>query len=265
VWQVLLENASVYLQKAWHDNVEADIPGVSSPAERLAILYGPGGRVESFTKQFLESIRKAKPSEQPPLPPHIMQALQTQREVGPLLKGDVVYDVTVRTGQRPNIGGLSPLVEDDTLLSVTCAGKRYDLSSRSGQEASMIVPWSYQGCGDVNLIISFYFFDRTTREEVTRQNREKAAPQTSQKIHLTKRYTGPTAFLSFLSDVRNGDHSYQMSDFDPDLDTKAVLQQGVHSVKVYYRVRIPPTLEKLTSVLQTMPGNEPLNSAGSNG
>jgi hypothetical protein len=195
-----------------------------------------------------------------------MQALQTQREVGPLLKGDI-YNVTVRTGQRPNVSGLSQLVEDETLLSITCAGKRYDLSSRSGQEASMIIPWSYQSCGDVTLIISFYFFDRATRDEAARQSREKITSQTSQKIRLTKRYTGPTAFLAFLQDVQSGEHSFQMSDFDLDIDTKSVLQQGVHSVKVYYRVRFPPALEKLTSVLQTIlsPGNEPLNSVGSNG
>jgi len=143
------------------------------------------------------------------------------------------------------------LVEDETLLSITCGGKRYDISSRSGQEASIIVPWSYNKCGDVTLLISFYFFDREKRA-APQSSGDKPATQTSQKIRLTKRYGGPTAFLYFLQDLRSGEHNFQMSEFDPDLDAKAVLQQGANSVKVYYRVSIPPALDNFTAALQSV-------------
>lgn len=261
VLRVLLEHTDIYLRKAWQENVESALPGVSSPAERFAFLYAPGGKIETFNKQYLESVRKAKVpfGEKLSLAPHIAQALDTQRQVGPLFDSNIAQNVTIRTGRRPSITGLSPLVEDETFLSITCGGKRYEVSSRSGQEASMIVPWSYPSCGDVTLLISFYFFDRESRSGAAQQAAtEKATSQKSQKIRLTKRYPGSTAFLYFLQDLRSGEHSFQMSDFEPDLDAKAVLQQGANSVKVYYRVSIPPTLEKLTAALQaaTVPENK---------
>jgi len=103
----------------------------------------------------------------------------------------------------------------------------------------------------VTLLISFYVIDREKRA-TPQSSGDQPAPQTSQKIRLTKRYGGPTAFLYFLQNLRSGEHSFQMNEFDPDLDAKAVLQQGANSVKMYYRMSIPPALEKLTAALQSV-------------
>jgi hypothetical protein len=254
VWRVILEQSTVYLQKTWADNVLTPLAGMP-PAERLAALYGPGGKVGIFTEQFLKPLLSgnAPLGEKVTLPPNVAKTLDEEKQLKPLLGGNTTYSIQVRAGRRSDIEGSSPLLEDQTILSISCAGKVYRLTTRPHEitDTEATVQWSYQGCGDVTLTVYFYFFDREQRLSRERKQQEKAPTEITKRIQLTKRYSGSSGFLRFLQDFTKGSHRFQINEFDPDPEAGAVLQDGVNFIDVYYSVNVPPPLEKLTTALQS--------------
>jgi hypothetical protein len=253
IWRVSSEQAGLYLQQAWEENVMVSLSGLP-PADRLAALYGPGGKVNSFTEQFLKPLLTGPPppfGEKAPLPPAIARALEDEKQLKPILTGGP-QSVSVRAGRRSDIEGLVPLVEDQTILSITCTEKTYRVTTRPHDmsETEAIVQWSYQRCGDVGLTIYFSFFERYDRRK---KQKEPPPPSPPKRIQLTKRYPGPTGFLRFLQDFMKGSHRFEINDFEPDPEASAILREGDNFVNVYYSVSVPPTLAKLVAALQTNP------------
>jgi hypothetical protein len=265
VWNLVLEQAGMYVQTAWTDNVLTPLAGLP-PAERLAALYGPGGKVGIFMEQFLKPLLSgAGPlGEKVALPPDVTKALDDEKQLKPLLASNISYAVQVRAGRRSDIEGVIPFLEDQTILTISCAGKPYRITTRprdfsEGIETQATIQWSYQSCGDVSLTIYFYFFERERRFGRERRREEKPPDvETKKRIQLTKRYPGSAGFLRFLQDFAKGEHRFQLSEFDPDPEAGAILQEDINSINVYYSVTVPPQLSKLTAMLQSItPPNEP--------
>jgi type VI secretion system protein ImpL len=264
VWNLVLEQAALYVQQAWTDNVLTPVAGLP-PAERLAALHGPGGKVGIFTEQLLKPLLSGTGplGAKVALPPDVTKTLEDEKQLKPLLAGNISYAVQVRAGRRSDIEGITPFLEDQTILTISCAGKPYRITTRprdfsEGIETQATIQWSYQSCGDVSLTIYFYFFERERRFGRERRREEKPPPvETNKRIQLTKRYPGSAGFLRFLQDFAKGEHRFQLSEFDPDPEAGAILQEDINSVNVYYSVTVPPQLNKLTAMLQSItPPNE---------
>jgi len=265
VWNLVLEQAGMYVQKAWTENVLTPLAGLP-PAERLAALYGPGGKVGIFMEQFLKPLLSgAGPlGEKVVLSPDVTKALEDEKQLKPLLASNLSYAVQVRAGRRSDIEGVTPFLEDQTILTISCAGKPYRITTRprdfsEGIETQATIQWSYQSCSDVSLTVYFYFFERERRFGRERRREEKPPDvETKKRIQLTKRYPGSAGFLRFLQDFATGEHRFQLSEFDPDPEAGAILQEDINSINVYYSVTVPPQLSKLTAMLQSItPPNEP--------
>jgi len=268
-WALVLEQAGLYVQKAWTDNVLTPLAGLPL-AERLAALHGPGGKAGIFTEQFLKPLLSGTGplGAKVALPPEVTTALEDEKQLKPLLSGNIAYAVQVRAGRRSDIEGVTPLLEDQTILTISCAGKPYRITTRprdfsEGMETQATIQWSYQSCGDVTLTIYFYFLERERRFERERKREEKPPPETAKRIQLTKRYPGSAGFLRFLQDFATGEHRFQVGEFEPDPEAGAILEEGVNGVNVYYTVTVPPQLSKLTAMLQAAPppSASPLPSA----
>jgi hypothetical protein len=256
---LVLEQAGLYVQKAWTDNVLTPLAGLPL-AERLAALHGPGGKAGIFTEQFLKPLLSGTGplGAKVPLPPEVTTALEDEKQLKPLLSGNIAYAVQVRAGRRSDIEGVTPLLEDQTILTISCAGKPYRITTRprdfsEGMETQATIQWSYQSCGDVTLTIYFYFLERERRFERERKREEKPPPEPTKRIQLTKRYPGSAGFLRFLQDFATGEHRFEVGEFDPDPEAGAILEEGVNGVNVYYTVTVPPQLNKLTAMLQSAP------------
>lgn len=269
VWTLVLEQAGLYVQQAWTDKVQTPLAGLP-PAERLAALHGPGGKAGIFTEQFLKPLLSGTGplGAKVALPQEVTTALEDEKQLKPLLSGNIAYAVQVRAGRRSDIEGVTPLLEDQTILTISCAGKPYRITTRprdfsEGIETQATIQWSYQSCGDVTLTIYFYFLERERRFERERKREEKPPPETTKRIQLTKRYPGSAGFLRFLQDFAKGEHRFEVGEFEPDPEAGTILQEGVNGVNVYYTVTVPPQLNKLTAMLQAAPPPDapPLRSA----
>jgi hypothetical protein len=202
------------------------------------------------------------------LPPEVTKTLEDEKQVKPLLSGNISYAVQIRAGRRSDIEGVTPLLEDQTILTISCAGKPYRITTRprdfsEGIETQATIQWSYQSCGDVTLTVYFYLLERERRFGRERKREEKPpATETTKRIQLTKRYPGSAGFLRFLQDFATGGHRFEVGEFDPDPEAGAILQEGVNGVNVYYSVTVPPQLTKLTAMLQSAPppNESPLRS-----
>ena len=260
VWTLALEQAGLYVQKAWSDNVLTPLAGLP-PAERLAALHGPGGKAGIFAEQFLKPLLSGTGplGEKVALPPEVTKTLEDEKQLKPLLSGNIAYAVQVRAGRRSDVDGVTPLLEDQTILTISCAGKPYRITTRprdfsEGIETQATIQWSYQSCGDVSLTIYFFFLERERRfGRERRQEDRPPAAETKKRIQLTKRYPGSAGFLHFLQDFAKGEHRFEVGDFDPDPEAGAILQEGVDGINVYYSVTVPPQLTKLTAMLQSAP------------
>ena len=138
----------------------------------------------------------------------------------------------VRAGRRSDIEGVTPLLEDQTILTISCAGKpSYRITTRprdfsEGLETQATIQWSYQSCGDVTLTIYFYFLERERRFERNRKREEKPPPETTKRIQLTKRYPGSAGFLRFLSKILLRESTvFEVGEFDPDPEAGAILEE----------------------------------------
>ena len=261
VSRLLQEQANLHIEKLWAENVLDQVAGLP-PAERLVALYGPGGKVEGFTKQVLDPFLQGNllPGEKMALPIRVAKGVDEGKQLSPPLKSDAAYPVQVRVGRRPTIEGSSPLREEQTVLSIACATKTYRVSNRYEQGPSEVtVPWSYQACGDVSFTVYFYFTEperRPSRESEKSATAQLPATVPTKRVQLTKRYPGPTGFLRFLRDFTEGTHRFEITEFDPDPEIGAILQEGTNFVNVYYVVSVPPPLAKLTAALEADPSRK---------
>jgi type VI secretion system protein ImpL len=259
VWRTLSEEASLAMQKSWDDQLRplAGLPAI----EQLVGLHGPGGEVERLIKQELEPLlRGTGPSgEKFFLPAEIARAVDMQEQLGPLFKG-TISPIEVRAGRQSSIEGDSPLLEDRTILSMSCAGKSYRVTTRPRDEAETVatIQWSYQGCTEVSLNIYFSVIDGGKRRQSSGQS---PAPPPKQ-LQLTKRYFGATGFLQFFQDFLTGVHRFQMDDFEPNPQITALLQDSVNYITVYYSLTIRPPLDKFIAALQKLSALHPYSSTG---
>jgi type VI secretion system protein ImpL len=251
VWSVLLEDAGVRLQKAWAEEVITPISGLQ-PAEQVVALYGPGGKVGTFTEQYVKPFVKEDDGtagtvldQSVPFSPEFLQKLSEGKKIKPLLEGGSAPEpVVISATRRSAIEGRLTLREEQTVLSVACAGKTYVVSTRPELMAqeSVTLPWSYQSCGDVS--VSVYLSERGYGPEA-------GAGAAGKRLQLTKRYGGQTGFLHFLQDFNDGSQKYRIDDLvGADPDTWEILKKGVRAVEVYYDVEVPPALTELVTALQ---------------
>lgn len=243
VWRFILAEAGQHIQKIWTVQVTSPLKGLP-PAEQVAQLYGPGGKVDGFVQQFLRPFLGGEEAgvssmlgESVPLAPRFLQMLNDAQRLKPVLQGESgPQPVQIKAAKRSTIGGSSPVVEEQTELSVSCAAKTYRVTSTPPSTAATVM-WSYQGCGDV--ILTIYFSE---------------GGYGTGRVRLTKRYTGQTGFLNFLQDFRTGSHRFQINDFpEGDPEARELLRDGVHTIQVYFQVNVPPSLEKLASALSASP------------
>jgi type VI secretion system protein ImpL len=255
VWRVILDQAGVHLQRSWAEKVVVPLKGLP-PAEQVAALYGPGGKVASFVDQYAGPFVKvaekgAEPQpvvllgEKAPLAPRFFDTLATAERLKPTLAGGGgPVPIGVRAGRRSDVDGRSTLLEEETVLSISCASKTYRVTNRprGPGEGTATVLWSYQSCGDVGITI--YFPRHGLTPGVT-------ATESGGRLELAKRYTGQTAFLHFLQDFSGGSHRFPMSDFsDTSPEAWRVMRNTVTAVTAYYQVDVPPALARLVSALR---------------
>jgi type VI secretion system protein ImpL len=246
VWRYLLEVTGEHLQKAWAENVEAPIVSLP-PAEQVVLLYGPGGRLgafaEKFTRPFLTEQGDGAATllgEQLPFSPAFLEVMKDSTDLGVLLGGGTPPQPVVVKAARPSeLEGQGSLREEQTLLTVTCAGKTYRLTDRpiDASEREATVPWSLQTCGDVTIAVYF-----------TNSGPDAAAE--ASHYQLTRRYTGQKGFLYFLQEFATGSHDFALEDLEGDAAQWNVLKFLVKSIRVYYDVALPPALQRLMARLQ---------------
>ncbi len=261
VWDLVIEQAGLYVQKAWTDEVLTPLAGMP-PAERLAALHGPGGKAGIFTDQFLKPLLTGTGplGAKVALPTEVTTALEEDKQLKPILSGNIAYPVQVRAGRRSDIEGVTRLLEDQTILTISCGGKSHRITTRprdfsEGMETQATIQWSYQSCSSVTLTIYFYVLERERERRFERERRqeEKRPPEPTKRIQITKQYPGSAGFLRFLQDFAKGEHRFAVEEFERDPEAAMILQEGEHSVNVYYSVTVPPQLSKLTAKLEADP------------
>ncbi len=211
----------------------APLKGLPS-AEQVAQLYGPGGKVGGFVEQF---VRPFLAGEEPrsgtilgegmTFSTRFVQLLGNAKQIKSTLEGGGgPQPVQIRVTQRSRIEGRPSLVQEQTVFSITCAGKTY----RVTDEAPVTVPWSYQSCGEAALTVYL--------------------SEGAKRFVLTKRYSGQSGFLYFLQDFLTGSHRFMPDDFTGDPEGESLKQDGIRAIQVYYSLNIPPALEQLRASLQ---------------
>jgi type VI secretion system protein ImpL len=252
-WKVVLEEASGFLQKSWAENVVAPAQGLSK-IEQANVLYGPQGKVREFVEQFLQPFLVENESrlgqvleEELPLAPTFMTILRDEKQLRPILApgSDTSYRVRVEATRDAVINSDTNIVEEKTEFALECAAGTFKLGNRPKTAAGHAtnVFWSFTTCGDA-VITLFVSCNRACVERATAVgmtvSEESALP-------LVKRYTGQTGFLHFLQDFSDGVQEFRGADFT---DTEATLRRyGIHAIRVFYQVDVPPTLKKLQAFL----------------
>jgi type VI secretion system protein ImpL len=266
-WRMLLDGASGFLQKNWAENVAAPIRGLSE-MEQVEILYGPQGRVREFVNQFMKPFLVDNESrlgqmfgEELSLPPTLLKVLRDEKQLKPLLEAGK-HRVRVEALRETVIDSQTNLVEEKTEFALECEDRPAKIVNRGkeGGDAAAIVSWSPRGCSDVVITI-FMSCDRFCVERATLVG--MSVEVTS--LRLTKRYPGQSGFLGFIKDFRHGAHEFGRQDFSSSQPPGERLQidetlkrYGLNKIKVFYRVDVPPSLEKLMSLLPTSMVTSPL-------
>lgn len=248
VWRVVLQEAGAYVQTAWADTVIAPLKGLT-PAEQLLALYGPGGKIPTFTEQVLHPFVTGEDGTASsllgaavPFSPQFTQLLAATKDLKPALDGgSPPQPVGVVAGGRSEIEATTTFLGEQTIFSVNCSGKAYRITNRPQDpgESSTTVPWSSQGCADVTITIYFFPGGGEVQPEV---------PAGAKRQQLTRTYTGHAALLQFLQDFATGAHRFPLDDLAGDPDA---LRSGVRAVTVHYNVEVPPTLTKVVAALQS--------------
>jgi type VI secretion system protein ImpL len=265
VWKTILEQAGVFLQKNWGENVITPTSGLST-LEQLNFLYGSPGKVREFVTQSVAPFlidNEARPGqvlgEQVPLSEEFFKTLGTEKQLKPILEigGKTPQRVRVEATRESMIDSATNLVEERTEFSVECAGKTSRVNTRPKDitEALTDVLWSFDGCGDVLITITLSC-ERPCVERAAALG--LSVPEMS-SLRVTKRYTGQDSFLRFIQDFSSGSHTFKMSDFAESYPASlwsqidaALRPYRVQAIKVFYRVEVPPALAKLVSL---MPGS----------
>jgi type VI secretion system protein ImpL len=252
-WKVVLEEASGFLQKSWAENVVAPAQGLSK-IEQAVLLYGPQGKVREFVEQFLTPFLVENESrlgqvlqEELPLSPTFMTVLRDEKQLRPILASgsDASYRVRVETTRDAFINSDTNIVEEKTELTLECAASPFKLSNRPKTPTghATTVFWSFTTCSDAVITL----FVSCNRACVERATAVGMAVSEESALPLVKRYTGQTGFLHFLQDFSDGAQEFREADF---ADPEATLRRyGIHAVRVFYQVDVPPTLKKIQSFL----------------
>jgi type VI secretion system protein ImpL len=259
VWRVLLEGAAGFLQKSWAENVVEPTKGLSE-IERVNALYGPQGKVREFTNQFMKPFLVENGSrldqvlgEELPLHPTFLRTLSTEKQLRPTLEQIQTNPppIRVEASQSSSINGLTNLNEDRTELLLDCEGKTVKITNRpkdTSEAASASIPWSLRGCNDVAITV-FVSCGRLCVDRATSVG--IAVPQVP-SLPITKRYSGPEGWRNFIKDFRGGTREFGVNDFAGSPTAEAALRQyHINTIRVFYRVEVPSTVDKLVPLIPT--------------
>jgi type VI secretion system protein ImpL len=261
VWKVILEQTGLYFQKRWTENVIAPAAGLAE-LERINFFYGPAGKVRAFVDEFLRPFladNETRPrqvlDEGIPLSAAFLTTLHNTKYFRPVL------EVGKQAPQRIRVEVLRPAtVESQINITVEraefmlgCAAQTFRVAMPSQEDApaSTTGLWSFDACGDVVM---------TTVLSCDRQCVERAAavgmtvPQTSM-LRLSMRYQGQEGFFRFVQDFRDGSHTFTLAAFADAYATAewqklqpTLRQYGISTVRMYFRVEVPPALEQLLAL-----------------
>ncbi len=262
VWRVILEGAAEFLQKRWAENVVAPTEGLSS-IEQLTLLYGPQGKVREFVNQsvapFLvdnESRLGQVLGEEVPLSPDFLKMLSDEKQLRPILdRGQATPQrVRVEAARESSIDSELNIIEEKTEFLLECATKTFQVNNRPKdiREASVMVFWSFDGCGDVLITITMSC-ERLCVERAASLG--ISVPEVS-ALQVTKRYTGQMGFLSFIQDFSTGSHTFSLTDFAdsyplsmwPQVEN-TLRTYRVRAITIFYRLDVPSMLSKLVSLV----------------
>jgi hypothetical protein len=250
-WKVILEGASEFLEKSWAENVIAPTTGLSR-VEQLNLLYGPQGKVREFVNQFVSPFlveNESRPGRMlgkpVPFPASILTAVQEAKQLGPIFELKTPHRVRVEAARPSVLDSQTYIVEERTEFALECAAKTYTTNNRpkDPSEASTVVFWSADTCGDVVITVSM----SCGRSCVERAAAVGIAVPEAASLRLIKRYTGQTGFLQFIRDFRNGSRTFGETELADAED--ALRRYRISSVKVSYQLDVPDTLWKLASLI----------------
>ena len=261
VWRVILDGAGEFLQKSWAENVLAPARGFSE-MEQLEFFYGPQGKVREFVSQFAKPFLADNESrlgqmlgEELPLGAGFLKALRDEKQLKPLLElgKRSPHRVGVEATRESIIDSQTNVVEEKTEFLLECDARQYRLSNRPKDptEAATAVFWSAEGCGEALITILMTCDKRCVERAASVGISVSEAPS----LRVTKRYKGQSGFLRFIQEFSGGSRSFGLGDFadaqapaEGPRSSEALRRYRINSIRVFYRVDVPPSLSKLMSL-----------------
>ena len=246
VLKVMLEGVGEFLQKSWADNVIAPTKGLSD-LEQLRVLYGPQGKVREFVKQFMQPFLVDNESrfgqvlgKELPLSPALLKALRDEKQLKPILEEGRYLVHVVATPAQIVQPVANFALRTEFLLACEDKQGKVCYPSKDGCESSTTIAWSPKNCTDASISI-FVSCDRGCVDGAASVGLRMA----EDSVPLTKRYPGPSGFLSFIREFRGGGRNFGVSDFAS--VAEKLHKYSITTIKVSFQVEVPPSLDKLMS------------------
>ena len=184
-----------------------------------------------------------------------MKALRDEKQMKPLLEMGKrnPHRVGVEATRESIIDSQTNIVEEKTEFLLECDARQYRLSNRPKDptEASTAVFWSSEGCGEAVITILMACDKRCVERAASVGIAVSEAPS----LRVTKRYKGQSGFLRFIQEFSGGSRSFGPSDFadaqapaEGPRSSEALRRYRINSIRVFYRVDVPPSLSKLMSL-----------------
>ncbi|MFO7885095.1 MAG: type VI secretion protein IcmF/TssM N-terminal domain-containing protein [Desulfobacteraceae bacterium] len=230
----ILRETSCVLQKKWEENVLMAFKDISVKKDTTSLLLGSEGLATLFCKK----------SGKPFLKRDLEKGFYSKKIAGKkilfhdsflafMTKGVATaapsrnnYDVRI-TGLPTSVNTTARLKPHATILELKCEKTNTHLENRNYPK-SRVFNWSTQETCDVVFKILVG------------------------KLTLTRNYKGYYGFPRFLSDFRNGSHTFSVNDFPS--HKKALKRMGIEYIKVTYKFK---GASAVIRVLHAMPGPVP--------
>jgi hypothetical protein len=265
VWRGLLEGGGEFVQKNWAENVIGPTKGTSE-IERLNALYGAQGKVREFVDKFMKPflvenesrLGRVLDAELPISQQRFLKILHDEKQLRPLLEDVGKAPVIVVASKDTGFNSSTNLVDEKTEFLLNCKDKPVKITNKAKEAngTSATIYWSPDGCSEVVITIlascNVRCVENASKVGITVDD---TAPWP-----LTKSYAGQSGFLNFMKDFRNNNaHEFRKPDFLESL-TPAERQQlerawdrhEIKTITVYYRLHVPPSLDKLLVLSPTV-------------
>jgi hypothetical protein len=186
-----------------------------------------------------------------------LKILSDEKQMKQLLEDASKTPVIVTAWKDTGFDSAAEFSDEKTDFRLACKDKPVTLSNKAkeGSDTSANIYWSPDGCSEVVITILASCNARCAEMASKVGIRvDDMAPWP-----LTRRYTGQSGFLNFLKEFRNSNaHPFKKQDFLESL-IPAERQQlertwdkyAIKTITVYYRVQVPPSLDKLLSLSAT--------------